>query len=99
MSALEALDRVSDAVRDSLRAGPLARDDFHQALRERLPGELLWWCKGCQSHHVHPSLWRATGIRGVLAIVGREGRSAVFGAPPGGAPGWRTPGPSSHGGS
>ena len=31
---------------------------------------------------MHPSLWRATGARGVLAIVGREGRSAVFGAPP-----------------
>ncbi len=82
IGAMEALDRVSDAVRDSLRAGPLARDDFHQALRERLPAELLWWCRGCGSHHVHPSLWRATGIRGVLAIVGREGRSAVFGAPP-----------------
>ncbi|HYI37780.1 MAG TPA: crosslink repair DNA glycosylase YcaQ family protein [Thermoleophilaceae bacterium] len=82
VSALEALDRVSEAVRESLADGPLPRDDFHQALRERLPKELLWWCKGCQSHHVHPSLWRATGIRGVLAIVGREGRSAVFGAPP-----------------
>jgi Winged helix DNA-binding domain len=80
--AMEALDRVSAAVSDSLRAGPLPRDDFHQALRERLPRELLWWCKGCESHHVHPSLWRATGIRGVLAIVGREGRSAVFGLPP-----------------
>lgn len=82
VTAMEALDRVSDAVKDSLADGPLARDDFHQALRERLPKELLWWCKGCGSHHVHPSLWRATGIRGVLAIVGREGRSAVFGAPP-----------------
>ncbi|HEX5911312.1 MAG TPA: crosslink repair DNA glycosylase YcaQ family protein [Thermoleophilaceae bacterium] len=82
VTAMDALDRVSDAVRDSLASGPLARDDFHQALRDRLPDELLWWCKGCQSHHVHPSLWRATGIRGVLAIVGREGRSAVFGAPP-----------------
>ena len=82
ISAMEALDRVSEAVRDSLRDGPLPRDDFHQALRERLPPELLWWCKGCGSHHVHPSLWRATGIRGVLAIVGREGRSAVFGLPP-----------------
>ena len=81
-SALEALDRVSEAVHDSLRDGPRPRDDFHQALRERLPAELLWWCKGCGSHHVHPSLWRATGIRGVLAIVGREGRSAVFGLPP-----------------
>ena len=82
IAAMEALDRVSDAVHDSLRDGPLPRDDFHQALRERLPRELLWWCKGCGSHHVHPSLWRATGIRGVLAIVGREGRSAVFGLPP-----------------
>ena len=82
ITAMEALDRVSEAVHDSLRAGPLARDDFHQALRERLPAELLWWCKGCASNHVHPSLWRATGIRGVLAIVGREGRSAIFGLPP-----------------
>lgn len=82
ITAMDALDRVSDAVVDGLSAGPLPRDDFHQALRERLPHELLWWCRGCNSHHVHPSLWRATGIRGVLAIVGREGRSAVFGAPP-----------------
>lgn len=82
ITAMEALERVSEAVADALRNGPLPRDDLHQALRERLPQELLWWCKGCESHHVHPSLWRATGIRGVLAIVGREGRSAVFGAPP-----------------
>ena len=82
ITAMEALDRVSEAVHQSLRDGPLPRDDFHQALRERLPAELLWWCKGCQSHHVHPSLWRATGIRGGLAIVGREDRSAVFGLPP-----------------
>ena len=82
VTAMEALDRVGEAVHDSLRAGPLPRDEFHQALRERLPKKLLWWCKGCDSHHVHPSLWRATGVRGVLAIVGREGRSAVFGLPP-----------------
>jgi hypothetical protein len=82
ITAMDALDRVSEAIHDSLRDGPLPRDEFHQALRDRLPGELLWWCKGCGSHHVHPSLWRATGIRGVLAIVGREGRSAVFGLPP-----------------
>lgn len=80
--ALEALDRVSDAVAASLAGGPLERDAFHQALRERLPPELLPWCRGCRSHHVHPSLWRATGVRGVLSIVGRDGRTAVFGAPP-----------------
>ena len=91
ITAMDALDRVSEAVHASLRDGPLARDDFHQALRERLPAELLWWCKGCDGHHVHPSLWRATGIRGVLAIVGREGRSAVFGLPPA-APALEDPG-------
>jgi winged helix DNA-binding protein len=82
ISATDALDRVSDAVADALSDGPLERDDFHQALRERLPDELLWWCRGCKSHHVHPSLWRATGIRGVLAVTGRRGRVTVFGAPP-----------------
>ena len=82
ITAMGALDRVSEAVHDSLRDGPRPRDDFHQALRERLPRDLLRWRKGCESHHVHPSLWRATGIRGVLAIVGREGRSTVFGLPP-----------------
>jgi len=82
ISATDALDRVSDAVADALADGPLERDDFHQALRERLPDELLWWCRGCQSHHVHPSLWRATGIRGVLAVAERRGRVTVFGAPP-----------------
>jgi hypothetical protein len=82
ISAMEALDRVSAAVADALADGPLERDAFHQALRERLPPELLRWCENCGSHHVHPSLWRATGVRGVLAIVGREGRTAVFGTPP-----------------
>jgi hypothetical protein len=82
IGALEALDRVSEAVAGALADGPLVKDDFHQALRDRLPMALLWWCKGCGSHHVHPSLWRATGIRGVLAIVGRDGRSPVYGTPP-----------------
>ena len=86
ITAMEALDRVGDAVADALADGPLVKDDFHQALRERLPAELLWWCKGCGSHHVHPSLWRATGVRGVLAVVGREGRSPLFGIPPAAAP-------------
>lgn len=82
ITVMDALERVSDAVHDSLHDGPRPGNDFHQALRERLPKELLRWCKGCNSHHVHPSLWRATGIRGVLAIVGRDGRSPVFGLPP-----------------
>ena len=81
-SALEALDVASEAVREVLADGPLIKTEFHRSLTERVPEDLRWWCKGCGEHHVHPSLWRATGIRGVLAIVGRDGRSPVFGAPP-----------------
>jgi len=62
LSVREALDRVSAAARDGLAAGPLDRDAFHQALRERLPAGLLPWCRGCQSHHVRPGLWRALGV-------------------------------------
>jgi hypothetical protein len=63
-----ALDLVADAARDGLRDGPLGRDAFHQALRERLPDELLPWCRGCESHHVRPGLWRALGPLGVTEM-------------------------------
>ena len=81
-TALEALDVASEAVRDVLADGPHIKSEFHRQLTERVPADLRWWCKGCGERHVHPSLWRATSIRGVLAIVGRDGRSPVFGAPP-----------------
>jgi hypothetical protein len=64
----EALGLVADAARDGLSAGPLDRDAFHQALRERLPESLLPWCRGCQSHHVRPALWRALGPLGVTEM-------------------------------
>ena len=63
-----ALDLVAGAAREGLAAGPLERDDFHQALRQRLPEELLPWCRGCQSHHVRPGLWRALGPLGVTEM-------------------------------
>ncbi len=49
---------------------PAARSTaaFHQALRERLPAGLLPWCRGCQSHHVRPGLWRALGPLGVTEM-------------------------------
>ena len=55
----EALDLVAAAAREGLAGGPLDRDAFHQAMRERLPSGLLPWCRGCQSHHVRPGFWRA----------------------------------------
>ena len=57
----EALQIVVDAARDGLADGPLERDDFHQALRERVPKGLLPWCANCKSHHVRPGFWRTLG--------------------------------------
>lgn len=65
LSVREALDLVASAARDALADGPLDRDAFHQALRERLPEGLLPWCPGCKSHHVRPGLWRALGPLGI----------------------------------
>jgi hypothetical protein len=64
----EALDLISAAAREGLAEGPLDRDSFHQALRERLPPGLLPWCPGCQSHHVRPGLWRRLGPLGVTQM-------------------------------
>ena len=81
-TALEALEIASEAVRDTLAGGPRVKREFHRELTERVPDDLRRWCEGCGERHVHPSLWRATSIRGVLAIVGREGRAPVFGPQP-----------------
>jgi hypothetical protein len=67
-SVREALELVEAAAREGLDAGPLDRDAFHQALRERLPDGLLPWCRGCRSHHVRPGLWRALGPLGVTQM-------------------------------
>jgi hypothetical protein len=67
----EALDRVSAAAREGLAGGPLDRDAFHQAMRERLPEGLLPWCRGCESHHVRPGFWRALGPLGVTEMPGK----------------------------
>jgi hypothetical protein len=67
----EALDLIVAAARDGLAGGPLDRDAFHQALRERLPDTLLPWCEGCQSHHVAPGMWRALGPLGVIQMPAR----------------------------
>ena len=70
-SVRDALDQVAGAARRGLADGPLGRDAFHQALRERLPPSLLPWCRGCQSHHVRPGLWRALGPLGVTRMTAK----------------------------
>jgi hypothetical protein len=53
-----ALADVAAATQDALGEGPLDRNELHEALRQRVHADLMPWCKGCQSHHVAPMLWR-----------------------------------------
>ncbi len=72
-----AIDLVVDAARDALADGPLERDALHQELRERLPAELLSWCRGCESHHLRSGLWRGLGPLGVTEMPAKATWSLV----------------------
>ena len=55
----DALDEVTQATADALgERGALDKNDLHEEFRARVRAELLPWCRGCQSHHVAPMLWR-----------------------------------------
>jgi hypothetical protein len=66
------------AVEDALDGAVLSRDDLHEALRQRLPLELLPWCPGCGSHHARRGLLVLVGLHGRLCIAGRAGRQPAF---------------------
>jgi hypothetical protein len=67
-----------DAIADALDGVTLSRDALHEALRQRLPGELLPWCPGCQSHHARRALLVLAGLHGRLCIADRAGRQPAF---------------------
>jgi hypothetical protein len=67
-----------DAVSDALDGVTLSRDDLHEALRQRLPGELLPWCEGCKIRHARRGLLVLAGLHGRLCIAGRAGRQPAF---------------------
>ena len=63
LAAGAALAAVTSATTDALSDGRrLDRNQLHEHLRGRLPGDLLPWCRGCESHHVAPMLWRYATI-------------------------------------
>jgi hypothetical protein len=58
-SPSEALEEVATATSDALANGrALDKTALHEALRQRVRADLMPWCRGCQSHHVAPMLWR-----------------------------------------
>ncbi len=67
-----------DAVADALDGRELSRDELHEELRHRLPGELLPWCEGCRSHHARRGLLVMACLRGRLCLAGRAGRQPRF---------------------
>ncbi len=59
-----ALEEVAEATKDALGGGrALGKNELHDALRERVGADLMPWCKGCESHHVAPMLWRYAGVK------------------------------------
>ena len=60
----DALDEVAEATKDALGGGrALSKTELHEALRERVGADLMPWCKGCESHHVAPMLWRYGAVK------------------------------------
>ncbi len=63
-SVSDALEEVAEATADALAdRRALGKNELHDALRERVRGDLMPWCSGCKSHHVAPMLWRYGGVK------------------------------------
>ncbi|HEY6891504.1 MAG TPA: crosslink repair DNA glycosylase YcaQ family protein, partial [Solirubrobacter sp.] len=58
-----------EAVSDALDGVTLSRNDLHEALRQRLPVDLLPWCPGCKSHHARRGLLVMAGLHGRLCVA------------------------------
>jgi hypothetical protein len=82
-AATDALDEVAEATKDALKGGTtLNKNELHDALRERVGGDLMPWCKGCKSHHVAPMLWRYASVKAGARldserryVLGKPGRA------------------------
>lgn len=63
-SPRDALEEVADATADALADGrALDKNELHDTLRERVRSDLMPWCRGCESHHVAPMLWRYGAVK------------------------------------
>jgi winged helix DNA-binding protein len=60
----EALEEVATATKDALAGGrALDKNELHEELRGRVAADLMPWCRGCESHHVAPMLWRYATVK------------------------------------
>jgi Winged helix DNA-binding domain len=76
----DALDEVAKATKAALGSGrALGKNELHDELRQRVGKELMPWCKGCNSHHVAPMLWRYGSVKAGARLDSR--RRYVLGQP------------------
>ena len=69
----EALEEVATATQDALAGGrALDKNELHAELRARVRPELMPWCRGCQSHHVAPMLWRYATVKAGARLDSRR---------------------------
>jgi hypothetical protein len=83
----EALEEVATATKDALSNGRrLDKNELHEELRQRVRADLMPWCRGCQSHHVAPMLWRYATVEAGIRLDSerRYLRSEPAPAPPAG---------------
>jgi Winged helix DNA-binding domain len=80
----EALEEVATATSEALvSGGALDKNALHEELRQRVRPDLMPWCRGCQSHHVAPMLWRYSTVK---AGVRLDSERRYTSAKPGRAP-------------
>jgi hypothetical protein len=72
LSAMVAVELATQHAVSALSRGALDRDQLHAELRRALPKALLPYCRGCQTHHAHPSLVYAVALQGRLVVLPRE---------------------------
>ena len=77
---IDALEQVAEATREALSDRALDKNGLHEELRGRVDAELMPWCRGCESYHVAPKLWRyATVSAGARLDSERRYALAEFG--------------------
>jgi hypothetical protein len=78
LPASASLAMVAGAITETLRQGPMAKEELSGALHGRLPLALEPWCGACRSNHVPESLFRmGTTAAGAISDGGSPERFQV----------------------
>lgn len=76
--ASETLELVATAMCDALDGCSLPRGELSTEVSQRMPKELLFWCKGCQANHVNETLFRLAAQKARLCFIRKAGSDSLF---------------------